>query len=74
MVGLNVDPSRSNNGVTASSSARISAALDAGETDKPTSLLYRMWAQFGDLSLPEQNRGAPEMKQPSQPHPRKSKD
>lgn len=44
----------------ASSSDRIAAALVADQIDKPTSLLYRMWAQFGDRSLPEPYRGAPE--------------
>lgn len=38
----------------------IAAALAAGDIDKPTSLLYRTWTLFGDRSLPEQYRGAPE--------------
>lgn len=36
----------------------IAAALDAGEIDEATSLLYRTWLYFGDPQLPEQYIGA----------------
>src|SRR5690606_36491313 len=36
----------------------IAAALEAGEIDEPTSLLYRTWLYFGDAQLPEQYIGA----------------
>lgn len=41
----------------ATSSDRIEAALEAGEIDYPTSLLYRMYALFGDPRLPAQLDG-----------------
>src|SRR5690554_5789690 len=37
-----------------SSPELIAAALEAGEIDEPTSLLYRTWAYFRDPQLPEQ--------------------
>lgn len=38
----------------------IAAALEAGEIDEATSLLYRTWLYFGDAQLPEQYIGAME--------------
>lgn len=35
----------------------IAAALESGEIDEPTSLLYRTWAYFRDPQLPEQYIG-----------------
>ena len=40
-----------------SSPELIAAALEAGEIDEPTSLLYRTWAYFRDPQLPEQYIG-----------------
>lgn len=42
------------------SSQLIAAALEAGEIDRPTSLLYRTWQYFGDPLLPNEFVGAPE--------------
>lgn len=37
----------------------IVAALEAGEIDEATSLLYRTWVYFGDPQLPERYFGEP---------------
>lgn len=42
------------------SAQKIAAALELGEIDGPTSLLYRVFAMFGDPRLPEKFRGEPE--------------
>lgn len=60
LVGCSPEPDDINIPKAATSSERIAAALAAGEIDEPTSMLYQTWAQFGDRSLPEQYRGAPE--------------
>lgn len=42
------------------SSELIAAALESGEIDEPTSLLYRTWLFFGDPQLPDEYVGEPE--------------
>lgn len=46
-------------GIDATSEQLIAQALESGEIDEPTSLLYRTWLFFGDSLLPEEYLGAP---------------
>jgi hypothetical protein len=45
---------------TTTAAQKIRDALAAGTIDEPTSLLYRVFALFGDARLPEEYRGEPE--------------
>src|SRR5699024_6944611 len=49
--GLELEPS---------SSDLIATAVEAGEIDEPTALLYRTWLLFGDPQLPDEFVGVPE--------------
>jgi hypothetical protein len=57
--GTSPPPPPPSGGGQPSSHALIEAALQAGEIDEETALLYTVYAEFGDDRLPERFRGAP---------------